>query len=139
MKKTPDRKKSLEDLEGVTWPEPPPSATGLVRTVYALRKSPIGSLNAHELARMIGQDVGVPWLLPLALEILRDTAQEQPGGGFYDDDLLTAVLTRRADTWRSAPDLAAELQDILLIIDETSPYMQSSIRKFFETINDTGR
>ncbi|WP_405799239.1 contact-dependent growth inhibition system immunity protein [Streptomyces sp. NBC_01506] len=139
MNGTPDQGKSLEDLEGVSWPEVPQNATGLMRAVYAMRKRPIGSLSAHEMARMIGQDVGLPWLLPLALEILQDTAQEQSDGGFYDDDLLTAVLTRGSEIWRSFPDLVGEVKELLDILDDKSPYIQSSIRDFFEAIDDSGK
>ncbi|MEU6994515.1 contact-dependent growth inhibition system immunity protein [Streptomyces sp. NPDC046465] len=52
---------------------------GLVGLVRELRRRPVGTLEPHELARLIGQDVGLPWLLPLAVEILRDSAPQQAG------------------------------------------------------------
>ncbi|MFE6699810.1 contact-dependent growth inhibition system immunity protein [Streptomyces sp. NPDC057718] len=89
-----DRSKTIEQLEGIEWPDLPSDETGLIKAVHKLRKRPINLLTAWEMSRLIGQDVGIPWLLPLALDILRDTAADQRLGGFYDDDLLTAVLTR---------------------------------------------
>ncbi|MCX4588092.1 contact-dependent growth inhibition system immunity protein [Streptomyces sp. NBC_01481] len=129
-----DRERSLEGLEGHRWPDPPPDATGLVKAVHELRKRPIGSLTADELRRLIGQDVGLPWLLPLALEILRNTAPDQSRGGFYDDDLLSAVLTRRSAAWHATPELARELKDILRILKDLSPYIESEAEEFLSSL-----
>ncbi|MEU2367868.1 contact-dependent growth inhibition system immunity protein [Streptomyces pseudogriseolus] len=76
-----DPTQSLERLQGQRWPEPPEDATSLVRAVHALRRRPVGDLRPEELARLITQDVGLPWLLPLAVRILRDTAPSQIAGG----------------------------------------------------------
>ncbi|MFJ8842146.1 contact-dependent growth inhibition system immunity protein [Streptomyces cyaneofuscatus] len=121
---------SLEQLEGFEWPAPPADATGLVTAAHNLRKRPIGSLNAHELGRLIGQDIGLPWLLPVAVNILRETVADQRLTGFYDDDLLTAVLTRKSNVWRSHPQLAADLKEIIPLLEDTSPYIQENIQKF---------
>jgi hypothetical protein len=129
-----DRERTLEELEGQRWPEPSPDATGLVKIVHALRKRPIGSLTVEEMRRLIGQDVGLPWLLPLALEILRETAPSQANGGFYDDDLLSAVLTRSPATWRAAPDLARDLKEILALLEDLSPYIEPDAQKFLEAL-----
>ncbi|AWI29595.1 contact-dependent growth inhibition system immunity protein [Streptomyces tirandamycinicus] len=125
-----DRQRSLEELEGRRWPEPSPDATDLVKSVHALRARPIGLLGVEELRRLIGQDVGLPFLLPLALEILRDTAPAQADGGFYDDDLLSAVLTVDPATWVHAPHLAQELKGVLAALSDMSPYIESDIRSF---------
>ncbi|WP_327436601.1 MULTISPECIES: contact-dependent growth inhibition system immunity protein [unclassified Streptomyces] len=129
-----NRSLSLEELEHKSWPAPPLDSTGLVRTVHALRKRPIQSLDPYELGRMIGQDVGLPWLLPLAVEILRDTAEEQAEEGFYDDALLTAVLTRSPETWRAMPDIASEVQGILRVLKDVSLYVEDASQKFVDSI-----
>lgn len=116
----------------------PSNATGLVRTVHNLRKRPVGSLNAYEMGRMIGQNEGIPWLLPMALEILRNAAAEESLGDFFDDDLLTAVLTRGSDVWRRDPQLAVDLKEILLALKNVSPYIQSNIGEFFAAIDQPG-
>lgn len=82
---------------------------------------------------MIGQNVGLPWLLPLAVEILRDTAEEQAEGGFYDDSLLTAVLTREPETWHAMPDIVADVQDILRVLKDVSSYIEEAMQKFMES------
>ncbi|MFI8213668.1 contact-dependent growth inhibition system immunity protein [Streptomyces werraensis] len=98
-----DPTQSLERLEGQRWPEPREDATSLVRAVHELRRRPVGHLRSDELARLITQDVGLPWLLPLAVRILRDTAPSQVAGGWYDDDLLYAVVTRKTQVWETVP------------------------------------
>jgi CDI immunity proteins len=121
---------SLEQLEGQHWPERDSDATGLVKSVHSLRRRPVCSLKAHELARLIGQDVGLRWLLPVALEILRETAPEEAVGGFYDDDLLGAVLTRKPETWQEQPDLAHELRDILGMLTDLGEYVEPDAKRF---------
>ncbi|MFD5375001.1 contact-dependent growth inhibition system immunity protein [Streptomyces griseoincarnatus] len=110
MSQPVDPTQSLERLEGQRWPEPPEDATPLVRAVHELRRRPVGDLRPDELARLITQDVGLPWLLPLAVRILRDTAPSQIAGGWYDDDLLYAVVTRKTQVWEQFPGLARELK-----------------------------
>ncbi|MFJ8968854.1 MULTISPECIES: contact-dependent growth inhibition system immunity protein [Streptomyces] len=125
-----DETKSLEQLEGIQWPAPSSDATGLVKAAHELRKLPVGRLNAHELSRLIGQDIGIPWLFPLALDLLHRTASDQSLGGFYDDDLLTATLTRKSDVWRSNPGWVTKIKEIIAVLEDISPYIQEEIQEF---------
>ncbi|MES5824435.1 contact-dependent growth inhibition system immunity protein [Streptomyces sp. RG80] len=129
-----DRTRSLEQLEQCRWPDPPEGATAMVKNVHDLRRSPVGALQPHELARLIGQDVGLPWLLPLAVEILRDTAPRQAAGGWYDDDLLYAVVTRRPEVWANAPGLAAELKEAVMTLADLSRYVKQEVDDFLSTL-----
>jgi len=52
-----DRSQSLEQLDGQRWPDPPQAMTAMVRNIHELRRRPVGLLEPHELARLIGQDV----------------------------------------------------------------------------------
>ncbi|MEV8531986.1 contact-dependent growth inhibition system immunity protein [Streptomyces sp. NPDC051211] len=132
MKSTFDRSRSLEQLEGRRWPDPPQDSTSLVKVVHALRRRPVEQLTVEELARLIGQEVGLRWLMPVALEILRETAPGQAAGGFYDDDLLTAVLTVNPDFWRAEPGPAAELREILGILVDLGPYIEPDAERFLK-------
>lgn len=136
MSNSIDRRLSLDELDGQRWPEPTSDATYLVKAVHALRARPIGSLTVEELRRLIGQNVGVPFLLPLALEILRDTAPAQAEGGFYDDDLLSAVLAVDPATWTRSPQFAQELKRILAALRDVSPYVESDIQAFQRALPD---
>ncbi|MER5971311.1 contact-dependent growth inhibition system immunity protein [Streptomyces sp. NPDC002055] len=125
-----DRTLSVEMLEGDPWSDPPEDSTGLVRSVHELRKRPVGTLSAWDLARLIGQDVALPWTLPLGVEILRDTAPKQVETGWYDDELLTAVLNRKSSTWSTFPELAQEMVNVLEILTDLPSYIQRDVVKF---------
>ncbi|WP_405830590.1 contact-dependent growth inhibition system immunity protein [Streptomyces sp. NBC_00105] len=127
-----ERSRTIEELEGQRWPDPPPEATGLVRSVHRLRKRPIGDLTAYELGRLIGQDIALPWTLPLALEILHETAANQSRGGFYDDDLLSAALTRGPDVWVTFPEPATKMREILAVLTDLSPCIKRDVSRFLE-------
>ncbi|NYI07302.1 contact-dependent growth inhibition system immunity protein [Allostreptomyces psammosilenae] len=131
-----DRQLSVEALEGDVWPDPPEGATGLVRSVHVLRRRPVGTLSPWDLARLVGQDIGLPWTLPLALEMLRDAAPKQAETGYYDDELLTAVLTRKPDTWSAFPELAQEVEGILGMLTGLSPYVQREVERFRSSLSD---
>ncbi|WP_371623192.1 contact-dependent growth inhibition system immunity protein [Streptomyces sp. NBC_01116] len=133
-----DETKSLEQLEGIQWPAPPADATGLVKAAHDLRKLPVGRLDAHELSRLIGQDIGVPWLLPLALDLLHRTASDQSLGGFYDDDLLTAALTRKSHVWKSNPRWVTKMKEIITALDDISPHIQEDIQEFLTESDENG-
>ncbi|WP_430741640.1 contact-dependent growth inhibition system immunity protein [Streptomyces sp. P13-3-3] len=130
MSQPVDPTQSLERLEGQRWPEPPEDATSLVRAVHELRRRPVGDLRPDELARLITQDVGLPWLLPLAVRILRDTAPSQIAGGWYDDDLLYAVVTRKTQVWERFPDLARELKATVESLVDLSSYVREEAAAF---------
>ncbi|MET7321589.1 contact-dependent growth inhibition system immunity protein [Streptomyces sp. NPDC005549] len=129
-----DPAQSLEQLEGQRWPDPPQDATSLVKAVHELRRRPVGDLRPDELARLITQDVGLPWLLPLAVRILRDTAPAQTAGGWYDDDLLYAVVTRKPQVWEQFPDLARELKTAVETLVDLSRYVRDEVESFLSSL-----
>jgi hypothetical protein len=62
-----------------------------------LRTRPIGTLGTEDLRILIGQGIGLPWLVPLALETLEvDPLAE---GDCYPGDLLASVLGVPAEFW----------------------------------------
>ena len=60
---------------------------------------------------MIGQNIGLEYLLPLALESLEDNLFTQ--GDLYAGDLLDMVLNVKAEFWRSNPLYKKDLENIL--------------------------
>ncbi|WSQ11535.1 contact-dependent growth inhibition system immunity protein [Streptomyces sp. NBC_01231] len=127
---------SIEDLEGDRWPDPPADSTNLVRSVYELRRRPIGNLSVEDMRRLIGQDVGLNWLLPVALDFLRDTAPDEAVTGWYDDDLLSAVLTRKDSLWRTVGDLARHLNETVDMLTDVSDYIQRHVDDFRASLSD---
>ncbi|MER6687529.1 contact-dependent growth inhibition system immunity protein [Streptomyces olivaceoviridis] len=131
-----DKSRSIEELEGDRWPDPPRDSTTLVRSVHDLRRRAIKDLDVEGLRRLIAQDVGLHWLLPVALDFLRETAPQEAAGGWYDDDLLSATLTRKESVWRNAPELARHLDGTVRMLTDLSPYVQREVDEFRATLSD---
>ena len=62
-----ERTKNLEELEGVVWPHDD-FGSHVVEESQRLRKVPVGELSVEDLRLLIGQKIGLPHLVPLALE-----------------------------------------------------------------------
>ncbi|MBL1097314.1 contact-dependent growth inhibition system immunity protein [Streptomyces coffeae] len=115
------RDRTLEELDGVRWPDPPDNATGLVRTVHALRQRKLGALTVEDLRTLIAQNVGLPFLLPLALEVLRDDPLAE--ARYYEGDLLSVVLRCDPAVWAMLPDVA----DALLAVVSGLPALEDHL------------
>jgi hypothetical protein len=100
-----DRNKCLQDLEGKDWGEPTYDSH-LVTECHRLRRVPLREFTAESLRILIGQQIGLPYLVPMALEMLR--ADPFTEGDYYGGDLLAAVLRVEAAFWREHPDLRRE-------------------------------
>jgi hypothetical protein len=62
-----ERSKTLQELEGQDWGDSDfPSY--LVRTCHALRRKPLRDFTVEDLRIMIGQNIGLNYLMPLAIE-----------------------------------------------------------------------
>ncbi len=91
--------KSLESLEKDYWGEIPKDEGRLVTTCHTLRKKQLKEFDTEDLRIMIGQNIGLKYLIPLALETLQmDILAE---GDLYDGDLLKMVLTSNQDYWKT--------------------------------------
>lgn len=130
-----DRARSLDDLERERWQAPPADATRLIVTVHALRSRPIGTLTVADLRLLIGQDIGLPVLLPFAVEVLRDNPLAE--GDMYEGDLLSAVLTRSPTVWGAHPELANQLNVIVGGLTDLSPDLRSMVEEFAGAVQDS--
>ncbi len=84
--------KTLDELEGVVWGEPTYDSH-LVTTCHRLRTKPIDEFTIGDLRIMIGQEIGLPHLVPLAVAALEyDPLAE---GDYYPGDLLANVIEAR--------------------------------------------
>jgi hypothetical protein len=101
-----DRSKSLQQLEGEDWGEPT-YHSHLVKECHRLRRVPLCDFTVEDLRIMIGQDIGLEYLVPLALERLQ--AEPYAEGDFYPGDLLVDVLHSDAQFWRRRQELRQQL------------------------------
>ena len=123
-----NRDLSLEELEGRRWSVPAGGETRLMATVRELRRKPIGGLTVEDMRLLIGQDVGLAYLLPLAMEVLRVNPLAE--GDMYEGDLLAAVLTRSAEVWRDFPDLRREVREIVSELADVPPALKREVEEF---------
>ncbi len=121
------REQTLEALEGVVW-DAPGDVSYLVTTCHALRRKPLGDFSVEDLRIMIGQGLGLPYLLPLALDVLEQDPWAE--GDYYPGDLLASVLRVERGFWAQAPQLGARLRALVARLDDIPQDMQEFIAVF---------
>jgi hypothetical protein len=98
---------TLEELENDIWDDSDVPTT-LIRRCHALRKKPVEEFNIEDLRTLLGQNIGLKHLMPIALAILdREPLAE---GDFYPGDLLSAVL--RPENWPALESWSSRLDDV---------------------------
>lgn len=119
MKTNFDRRKSLQELENDDWGHPN-LGSHLVRTCHRLRCVPLQDLEPDDLRIMIGQQISLFFLVPLALEILTEDPLIE--ANYYPGDLLKAVLEVPAEFWGLHTDMRNSL---CRIVDKTKESLTS--------------
>ena len=91
-----DLEKTLDQIENVDWGEPD-YPSHLVITCHQLRKKPLKDFTVEDFRIMIGQNISLDILVPLAFEKLKQNILAE--GHFYPGDLLKNVLTADTTFW----------------------------------------
>lgn len=105
------KSKSLEVLEKEIWKEPTYNSY-LVITCHKLRKKPLKDFEIEDYRIMIGQNIGLKYLIPLAIEILeKDILAE---GDLYEGDFLQSVLASDENYWKLVPGKWQAVKEIFL-------------------------
>jgi hypothetical protein len=95
--------KSLRELA----PTSPPSAasstltSALLARCEGLQDIPLQDYSIEDLRLLVGQQLGLRWLIPLALAHLTHNLFSE--GDYYAGDLLASVLRLGTDYWRAHP------------------------------------
>ena len=100
--------------------------------VHRLRRTPIEEFTTEDLRIAIGQDVGLPHLIPLAIEILEENPLAH--GDHYPGDLLKSVLVVNSLFWRTRADLRAVVETILLRAEH---FLQQSTAEHHEVSKES--
>lgn len=126
---------SLEQIEGDVWPAPSDGDSKLVRTAYALRREPVGALDAEGLRLLISQNIGLEVLVPRAMTFLHEDPLAE--GDYYPGDLLCAVLAVSGDFWARHRDLVDEVERIAASVPEEDllPPLPERIDLFHAAVN----
>lgn len=101
--------KSLERLEKSNWGKPAYDSY-LVTTCYQLRRKPLKDFEIEDLRIMIGQDISLPFLIPLAMKELQINIIAE--GDFYEGDLLMNVLKSDPEYWKQEVENWKEVKAI---------------------------
>ena len=116
------KEKTLEDLEKDYWGEPTIDSH-LVKSCHRLRKKPIKDFEIEDLRLMIGQNIGLKFLIPVALDKLSQNILAE--GDFYEGDLLKSVLTCKKEFWISEKEMTQDLKSIISdnqkVLEEREP------------------
>ncbi len=130
----PDTTKNLDQLEGVTW-GPPTYDSYLVSTCHRLRKKPLAEFGVEDLGIMIGQNIGLPYLIPLALDVL----EREPlvMGDMFPGDLLDSVLRVSAEYWRGEREWRDRLYRIVAQMDQVPQALAEAVTAFRATSGAT--
>jgi len=123
---------TLEELEGVVWGDPE-CDSHLLSTCHRLRRKPLDEFTAEDLRIMIGQGIGLPHLVPRALNLLeREPLAE---GDCYPGDLLIS-LVRPSLLVATLPGalgrLTVVVKQALLLIGDENEELRRELRDFLE-------
>ena len=105
------KQKSIENLEKDFWGQPPKSSTPLVAKVHRLRTIQIEKLEPKDIRLLVGQNVGLKYLIPIALDILQ--ADLFIDAELYDGDLLQNVINVNNGFWDDNKELKQKFNDLL--------------------------
>jgi hypothetical protein len=90
------QEKTLENLEKDYWSDATYDSHVVV-TCHKLRKIQLKKFSIEDLRIMIGQQIGLKYLIPLAIEKLQ--ADLFAEGDYYPGDLLQNIFNVNADFW----------------------------------------
>ena len=122
-----DRSRSLDELDPPAW-EDSGVASSLVATCHKLRRKPIGEFSTEELRMMIGQSIGLRWLVPLALEVIKEHPLAE--GDFYPGDLLNSVLRVESDFWDREWEWRKEVEDVVTGLSDLPVELEENVARF---------
>ena len=91
---------SIEQLENKDWGEPN-FHSYVVETTHRAVKKPLKDLTLEEVRVLIGQKIGLKYILPIALEALQQNPIVEVT--YYEGDLLCSVLRLEEKDWSDNP------------------------------------
>lgn len=121
-----NKAKTIEQLVGDHW-DKPAFDSHLVTTIHCLRQKPLEKFTVEDLRIMIGQNIGLPFLIPLALEHLEQEPIAE--GDLYAGDLLQAVSRVDGVFWITYPDLFQRVRNVIGQVKDMLPALDEFDRQ----------
>ncbi len=130
MRASPLQTKSLDELEDTDW-SAPDYGSFLVQRCHALRSVPIGEMSIEDLRLLIGQNIGLKFLIPIAMEKLEANPYAQ--GDYYPSDLLYVIVRSCQSEWpepeKYRQRLKAVCRRVLANAENISPRLNKTLLK----------
>ena len=123
-----DDQRTLEELEGVDWGAPESAPTSMVARCLALRRVPLSKLSPGDLRLLLGQQIGLEYLVPKALELIAERPLQE--ADLYPGDLLCVLLRVDKTFWEHHPTEFQRLLSILRLVIERYGTIVESCRNF---------
>lgn len=126
-----ESRRTLDALDPPAWGPAPPGATCVIERCHALRTKPLRDFAVEDLRIMIGEQLALRQLVPIALERLQ--ADPLGEGDYYPGDLLASLLRVPAAFWERFPDPDVSLRNLIEGVDERSelePELRDLIKTF---------
>ncbi|WP_121357775.1 contact-dependent growth inhibition system immunity protein [Flavisolibacter nicotianae] len=102
--------RSIEQLENDYWQEVSfPSS--LVERCFNYRKVPVSELTTEQLRLLIGQQIGLRFTIPKAINVLQ--ADVLAEGDYYPGDLLNSLLGLSEEGWNLYPNEKIKFVELL--------------------------
>ncbi len=125
-----ESRRTLDTVDPPAWGPAPPDATLLIKRCHQLRTKPLRDFTVEDLRIMIGQQVALNRLVPLALDRLRPDPLVE--GDYYPGDLLDSVLRVDTTFWGWSPDLTVEMRKLAEDLRERTA-LEPGLRELIET------
>ena len=124
--------KSLEQLEKDYWKEESDYPTSLVEKCYSYRKIPLNNLNGEQIRLLISQNIGIRFLIPLAIDKLNQNILFE--GDLYKGDLLEQVSKINESYYRENPE---DIEKLKSLIFKNSDLIKDELgeKKFMKIVN----
>lgn len=115
---------TLDQLAGVAWGEPTYSSY-VVTNAHRLRKKSLREFTPEDLRFMLGQQISLPILMPMALDLLE--ADPFAGGDMSPGNLLYNALQVDRQFWQRRPDLWYRLNAILVDLHALREFIERQL------------
>ncbi|PWG06904.1 contact-dependent growth inhibition system immunity protein [Polaribacter aquimarinus] len=124
--------KSIEQLEKDIWKNPSEFPTDLVEKCHRYRKIGIAELTNEQIRLLISQNIGIEYLIGIALEKLERNILTECD--FYEGDLLIAVSSLPTEFWN---ENQTEFLKFKNIVEQNSVIIKTELgEKKFDRINE---
>jgi hypothetical protein len=102
---------SLVELEKEEITAVPEDSSYLIKSIFKLKQKRLRDFEVEDLRLLIGQNVSLNFLLPLAIDVLEKNPMAE--GDFYAGDLLHSVVIVDASFWKVNNLLHRRVKDLL--------------------------